>query len=81
MNALSRLITKCLIRQFQQAKTSDETNDVLTRTITFATGENPYISDEQVDSIVPYIPVTEPVTEPEPEIAEQTEPTEDSEVA
>lgn len=62
MNALSRLITRALARQFQQARTSDETNAVLQRTIAFAEGTNPYISEEQVDSLIQYVPVTEPET-------------------
>ena len=57
MNALSRLITRATIRQFQQATTSEETAAILQRTIAFS--ESNYISDTEIDSIVPYIPVTE----------------------
>ena len=74
MNALSRLITKCTKRQLQLAKTVDEVSTIMDRTIKFAEAETPYISDEEIDSLLPYVPVTEPVTE----TAEQTE---DSEVA
>ena len=74
MNALSRLITKCTKRQLQLAKTVDEVSTIMDRTIAFAEAEKPYISDEEIDSLLPYVSVTEPVTE----TAEQTE---DSEVA
>ena len=57
MNALSRLITRATIRQFQQATTSEETAAILQRTIAFS--ESNYISDEEIDSIVPYIPVND----------------------
>lgn len=60
MSALSRLITRCTIRQLQIAKTVDEISVIVDRTITFAEAEKPYISDEEIDSILPYIPVTEP---------------------
>ena len=63
MSALSRLITRATIRQFQQATTPEQTAAVLERTIAFAEAENPYISEEQIDEIVPYIPITEPVDE------------------
>ena len=63
MNALSRLITRATIRQFQQATTPEQTAAILDRTIAFAQAETPYISEEQIDEIVPYIPVTEPVVE------------------
>ena len=66
MNALSRLITKCTKRQLQIAKTVDEISTIMDRTIAFAEAEKPYISDEEIDSLLPYVPVTEPETDSEP---------------
>ncbi len=60
MSALSRLITKCTKRQLQIAKTVDEISTILDRTIAFAEAEKPYISDEEIDELIPYVPVTEP---------------------
>lgn len=60
MNALSKLITKCTKRQFQMASTVDEISTILDRTISFS--ESGKLSDEQIDSLLPYIPVTEPET-------------------
>ncbi len=59
MNALSRLITRATIRQFQQATTPEQTAMILDRTIEFANSN--YITEEQIDSMVPYIPVTDPI--------------------
>jgi len=58
MNALSKLITKCTKRQFQIASTVDEISAILDRTISFS--ESGKLSDEQVESLIPYVPVTEP---------------------
>ena len=66
MSALSRLITKVTKRQLTIAKTVDEFSAITDRIIKFAEAENPYISDDEIDSLLPYIPVTE--HEPEPEI-------------
>ena len=60
MNALSRLITKCTKRQLQIAKTVDEISTIMDRTIAFAEAEKPYISEQEIDELLPYIPVTEP---------------------
>lgn len=60
MNALSRLITRATIRQFQQATTPEQTAAILDRTIAFAESETPYITEEQIDEIAGYIPVDEP---------------------
>ena len=60
MNALSRLITKVTKRQFQIARDVDELSSVLDRTIAFATGEKPYIGEDELNELLPYIPVTEP---------------------
>jgi hypothetical protein len=65
MSALSRLITKCTKRQLQIATTVDEISTILDRTIAFAEAEKPYISDEEIDELIPYVPVTEPAPEPE----------------
>ena len=65
MSALSRLITKCTKRQLQIAKTVDEISTILDRTIAFAEAEKPYISDDEIDELIPYVPVTEPTPEPE----------------
>ena len=65
MSALSRLITKCTKRQLQIAKTVDEISTILDRTIAFAEAEKPYISDAEIDELIPYVPVTEPTPEPE----------------
>lgn len=65
MSALSRLITKCTKRQLQIAKTVDEISTILDRTIAFAEAEKPYISDAEIDELIPYVSVTEPTPEPE----------------
>ena len=75
MSALSRLITKCTKRQLQIAKTVDEISTILDRTIAFAEAEKPYISDEEIDELIPYVPVTEPT--PEPETDSETLPADD----
>lgn len=66
MSALSLLIKKVTIRQFQTAKTTNEMSDILDRTIKFAEGETPYLSEEDVTEIAGYIPVVEPVTDETP---------------
>ena len=61
MNALSKLITKCTMRQLQIAATVDEISTIIDRTISFS--ESGKLSDEQIDSLIPYVPVTEPEAE------------------
>lgn len=77
MGALANLIKRVTKRQFQMARTVEEVSEVLDRTVAFATGENPYLSESDVEEIAATIPVVEPVTEvdtasetvPEPETA------------
>jgi hypothetical protein len=76
MNALANLIKRVTKVQFSRCKDVDELSKVLDRTVAFATGENPYLTETDVDEIAATIPIIDPVTE----TAEQTEPT-DSEVA
>lgn len=40
---------------------------IMDRTIAFAEAEKPYISDEGIDSLLPYIPVMEPEVDEENE--------------
>lgn len=59
MSALSRLITRVTIRQCQIARTVDEFSTILDRTVAFAEAETPYIGEEEINEIIPYIPVQE----------------------
>ena len=77
MNALANLIKRVTKVQFSRCKDVDELSKVLDRTVAFATGENPYLTETDVEEIAATIPIIDPVTE----TAEPTEPTEDSEVA
>ena len=79
MNALANLIKRVTKVQFSRCKDVDELSKVLDRTVAFATGENPYLTETDVEEIAATIPIIDPVTETT-ETAEQTEPT-DSEVA
>jgi hypothetical protein len=65
MTALSKLITKVTKRQFQIARDVNELSNVLDRTIAFATAENPFIGEDELNELLPYIPVTEPEEAPE----------------
>lgn len=76
MNALANLIKRVTKVQFSRCKDVDELSKVLDRTVAFATGENPYLTETDVEEIAATIPIIDPVTE----TTEQTEPT-DSEVA
>ena len=63
MNALSLLIKRVTIRQFQTARTTEELSTILDRTIAFAEAETPYLTENDVTEIAGYIPVVDPVTE------------------
>ena len=80
MNALANLIKRVTKVQFSRCKDVDELSKVLDRTVAFATGENPYLTETDVEEIAATIPIIDPVTEPVTETATETEPT-DSEVA
>ena len=65
MSALSKLIVRVTKRQFQIANDVETLSKILDRTIAFAEAEKPYISDAEIDELIPYVPVTEPTPEPE----------------
>lgn len=81
MNALANLIKRVTKVQFSRCKDVDELSKVLDRTVAFATGENPYLTETDVEEIAATIPIIDPVTEPVTETTETAEQTEDSEVA
>jgi hypothetical protein len=63
MNALSKLIKRVTMRQIGMARTTEELSTILDRTIKFAEGENPYLSEQDVEDIAATVPVPDPVTE------------------
>jgi cytochrome c len=63
MNALSKLIKRVTMRQIGMARTTEELSTILDRTIAFAEGENPYLSEQDVEDIAAVVPVPDPVTE------------------
>ena len=65
MNALANLIKRVTKVQFSRCKDVDELSKVLDRTVAFATGENPYLTEADVDEIAATIPIIDPVTEHE----------------
>ena len=81
MNALANLIKRVTKVQFSRCKDVEELSKVLDRTVAFATGENPYLTETDVEEIAATIPIIDPVTEPVTETTETAEQTEDSEVA
>lgn len=65
MNALSKLIKRVTMRQIGMARTTEELSAILDRTIAFAEGENPYLSEQDVEEIAATVPIPDPVTESE----------------
>ena len=63
MTALSKLIKRVTMRQIGMARTTEELSAILDRTIAFAEGENPYLSEQDVEDIAAIVPVPDPVTE------------------
>lgn len=63
MNALSKLIKRVTMRQIGMARTTEELSTILDRTIAFAEGEKPYLSEQDVEDIAAVVPVPDPVTE------------------
>jgi hypothetical protein len=63
MNALSKLIKRVTMRQIGMARTTEELSTILDRTIKFAEGENPYLSEQDVEDIAATVPVPDPVTD------------------
>jgi hypothetical protein len=63
MNALSKLIKRVTMRQIGMARTTEELSTILDRTIKFAEGENPYLSEQDVEEIAAVVPVPDPVTD------------------
>ena len=75
MGALAKLIVRCTKRQFAMAKTTQEVSEILDRTIQFAEGDHPYLTEEDVADIASTIPVPDPVTEVEYEPSQTDEST------
>ena len=75
MGALAKLIVRCTKRQFAMAKTTQEVSEILDRTIQFAEGDHPYLTEEDVADIASTIPVPDPVTEVEYESSQTDEST------
>ena len=72
MNALSKLIKRVTMRQIGMARTTEELSTILDRTIKFAEGENPYLSEQDVEDSAATVPVPDPVTD-EAQVVEDTE--------
>jgi hypothetical protein len=51
------------MRQIGMARTTEELSTILDRTIKFAEGENPYLSEQDVEDIASVVPVPDPVTD------------------
>lgn len=72
MNALSKLIKRVTMRQIGMARTTEELSTILDRTIKFAEGEKPYLSEQDVEDIAATVPIPDPVTD-EAQTVEATE--------
>lgn len=81
MGALANLIKRVTKRQFQMARTVEEVSEVLDRTVAFATGDNPYLSESDVEEIAATIPDVEPVEEAETVSETVTEPEEEQDLS
>jgi hypothetical protein len=67
MSALSKLIKRITMKQIGMARTTEELSTILDRTIAFAEGEKPYLSEGDVEEIAAIVPIPDPVTAEEAE--------------
>jgi hypothetical protein len=51
------------MKQIGMARTTEELSTILDRTIAFAEGEKPYLSEGDVEEIAAIVPIPDPVVE------------------